>query len=214
MVWAISIPIQAEYHRWYDEEHIAHLLAVPGFLSAGAMVRGRQPKISPLYELEAPDVLPQPGVLDGVSVPASTRRVSFPEGRSARNYLLNGYRQSFPVHSNPIDRFASRRRFCRWGGSTFRHVEEEFNDWYNTGIIPPYLKCPAASTRAVCGGRRQPKYLTLYESRRRRGRRPPNGRGPATASWSTDPCLRAARCRLPASTPALPEIASLLTEES
>jgi hypothetical protein len=43
-------------------------------------------------------------------------------------------------------------------------VEEEFNDWYNTAYIPPYLQCPG-----VLGARRfvavegQPKYLTLYE---------------------------------------------------
>jgi hypothetical protein len=31
MVWAdIDREYQAEYHRWYDEEHIAHLLSVPG----------------------------------------------------------------------------------------------------------------------------------------------------------------------------------------
>jgi hypothetical protein len=43
MVWAdIDPEHEADYHRWYDEEHIAHLLAVPGFLSAaGAMSRSR-----------------------------------------------------------------------------------------------------------------------------------------------------------------------------
>ena len=31
MVWAdIDPEFEAEYNRWYDEEHIAHLLAVPG----------------------------------------------------------------------------------------------------------------------------------------------------------------------------------------
>ena len=40
MVWAdIDPEFEAEYHRWYDEEHIAHLLAVPGFLSAAAIRR-------------------------------------------------------------------------------------------------------------------------------------------------------------------------------
>jgi len=39
MVWADIDPgFEEEYHRWYDEEHIAHLLAVPGFLSAGRYV--------------------------------------------------------------------------------------------------------------------------------------------------------------------------------
>ena len=59
MVWAdIDPEHEAEYNRWYDEEHIAHLLAVPGFLSAGryeALKGG--PKYLALYELEAPEVL-------------------------------------------------------------------------------------------------------------------------------------------------------------
>jgi hypothetical protein len=39
MVWAdIDPEFEQEHHRWYDEEHIAHLLAVPGFLSAGRYI--------------------------------------------------------------------------------------------------------------------------------------------------------------------------------
>ena len=36
MVWTdIDAEFEAEFNRWYDEEHIARLLEVPGFLSAG-----------------------------------------------------------------------------------------------------------------------------------------------------------------------------------
>src|SRR5712691_1319967 len=68
MVWAdIDPEFEAEYHRWYDEEHIAHLLAVPGFLSAGRYVAVKgSPKYLAMYELETADVLRSTAFLDGV----------------------------------------------------------------------------------------------------------------------------------------------------
>ena len=79
MVWAdIDPEFEAEYHRWYDDEHIAHLLAVPGFLSAGRYVALKGgPKYLALYDLESPEVLQSPAyrhvVGDGTS--AWTRRL-------------------------------------------------------------------------------------------------------------------------------------------
>jgi len=36
MVWTdIDHEFEVEFNRWYDEEHIPRLLAVPGFLSSG-----------------------------------------------------------------------------------------------------------------------------------------------------------------------------------
>ncbi len=82
MVWADIDPgLEAEYHRWYDEEHIAHLLAVPGFLSAGRYVALKGgPKYLALYELESPDVLKSPAFLDGVRFRPSARRVQYSGG--------------------------------------------------------------------------------------------------------------------------------------
>ncbi len=43
-------------------------------------------------------------------------------------------------------------------------VEEEFNDWYNTAYIPPYLAAPGClGARRYVAVDGQPKYLTLYE---------------------------------------------------
>jgi len=53
MVWTdIDAEFEAEFNRWYDEEHIARLLEVPGFLSAGRYraVKGG-PKYLAMYEL-------------------------------------------------------------------------------------------------------------------------------------------------------------------
>src|ERR1700719_4378299 len=141
MVWAdIDPEFEAEYHRWYDEEHIAHLLAVPGFLSAGRYqaLKG-SPKYLALYELEAPEVLRSPAFLDGVRFRPSTRRVSSSGGTIGRNYLLNGYRQIFPVHTNPIEQTAGPAPFLQMGRIDIpAMVEEEFNDWYNTAYLPLY----------------------------------------------------------------------------
>src|ERR1700736_3788047 len=92
MVWAdIDPEFEAEYHRWYDDEHIAHLLAVPGFLSAGRYVALKgSPKYLALYELEAPDVLRSPAFLDGVRFRPVRRRAASREGRLRRNFLLTG----------------------------------------------------------------------------------------------------------------------------
>lgn len=49
---------EEDFNRWYDEEHVAERLSVPGFVSARRFraVEGG-PKYLALYELEAPEVL-------------------------------------------------------------------------------------------------------------------------------------------------------------
>jgi hypothetical protein len=48
MVWTDVDPeFEAEFNRWYDEEHIARPLQIPGFLSAGRYIAVKgAPKIS------------------------------------------------------------------------------------------------------------------------------------------------------------------------
>lgn len=49
---------EEDFNRWYDEEHVAERLSVPGFVSARRFraVEGA-PKYLALYELEGPEVL-------------------------------------------------------------------------------------------------------------------------------------------------------------
>ncbi len=167
MVWAdIDPELEAEYHRWYDEEHIAHLLAVPGFLSAGRYVAVKGgPKNLALYELESADVLRSAAFLDGVRFRPSPRRVQYSGGTIGRNYLINGYRQIFPVKTNPIEQTQGPAPFLQMGRIDISAaMEEEFNDWYNTAYIPPYLTVPGClGARRFVAVDGQPKYLTLYE---------------------------------------------------
>ena len=167
MVWAdIDPQYEEEYHRWYDEEHIEHLLAVPGFLSAGRYqaLKG-SPKYLALYELEHPDVLRSPAFLDGVRFRPSARRVQASGGTIGRNYLLNGYRQIFPLKTHPVEQTREPAPFLQMGRIDIpAMVEEEFNDWYNTAYIPPYLAVPGClGARRYVAVDGRPKYLTLYE---------------------------------------------------
>jgi hypothetical protein len=167
MVWAdIDPAYEDEYHRWYDEEHIAHLLAVPGFLSAGRYVAMKGgPKNLALYELETAEVLRSAAFLDWVRFRPSTRRVQYSGGTIGRNYLIHGYRQIFPKKTNPIEQTLGPAPFLQMGRIDIgAAMEEEFNDWYNTAYIPPYLAAPGClGARRFVAVDGQPKYLTLYE---------------------------------------------------
>src|SRR6266851_4367521 len=147
MVWAdIDPEFEAEYHRWYDEEHIAHLLAVPGFLSAGRYVAVKgSPKYLAMYELETVDVLRSAVFLDGVRFKPSSQRVQFSGGTIGQTNGPAPFLQMGRIDIPSV-------------------VEDEFNDWYNTAYIPPYLAVPGClGARRYVAVDGQPKYLTLYE---------------------------------------------------
>jgi hypothetical protein len=52
---------EADFNRWYEDEHLAERMAIPGFINARrftALEGG--PKYLALYDLESPDVLQSP----------------------------------------------------------------------------------------------------------------------------------------------------------
>ncbi|HEY1796028.1 MAG TPA: hypothetical protein VGG57_07900, partial [Stellaceae bacterium] len=127
MVWAdIGPEHEADYHRWYEEEHLAHLLAIPGFLSAGCYVALKGgPKNLALYELETPDVLRTAAFLDTVRFRPSTQRVRASGGTIGRNYLINGYRQIFPTKTHPIEMTQGPAPFLQMGRIDISSAMEE-----------------------------------------------------------------------------------------
>jgi hypothetical protein len=82
----IDPAMEAEFHRWYEEEHIPERTAVPGFLTARRFraIEG-SPKFLALYDLESPDVLASEPYLRlmGANKSAWTRRMEsmFRNGR-------------------------------------------------------------------------------------------------------------------------------------
>jgi hypothetical protein len=56
--------LEDELHRWYEEEHIAERLSVPGFLRVRRYQSvGQDRKFLALYDLERPEVLDTPAYL-------------------------------------------------------------------------------------------------------------------------------------------------------
>jgi hypothetical protein len=170
MLWTDVDPeFEAEFNRWYDEEHIHHLLSVPGFLSAGRYVALRGgPKYLAMYELEDVSVLRTAAFLDDVRFKPSPWRTKASGGHVGRNYILNAYRQIFPARTNPAELTMAPSPFLQMGRMDIpAHMEEEFNDWYNTVYVPDYLTVPGViRVRRFMAVDAQPKYLTVYEFER------------------------------------------------
>ena len=63
MVWVDVAPeLEDEFNRWYNEEHIPELTAIPGVLNAARYEAVKSgPKHLACYELESPAVLESPG---------------------------------------------------------------------------------------------------------------------------------------------------------
>lgn len=167
MLWTdVDAEHEAEFNRWYDEEHIHRLLAVPGFLSAGRYVAVKGgPKYLAMYELEEPAVLRTAAFLDEVRYKPSPWRQKTSGGHVGRNYILNAYRQIFPARTHPIDATAGPAPALRMGRMDVpAAMEEEFNDWYNTAYIPELRRVPGAlGARRYVAVDGQPKYLTVHE---------------------------------------------------
>jgi hypothetical protein len=170
MLWTDVDPeSETEFNRWYDEEHIQRLLAIPGFLNAGRYVALKGgPRYLAMYELEDASVLRTAAFLDEVRYRPSPRRARASGGHVGRNYLLNAYRQVYPARTNPVELTMAMPPFLQMGRMDIPgHLEEEFNDWYNTVYIPGYLAVPGclgARRFLVIDG--QPKYLTVYDFER------------------------------------------------
>lgn len=167
MVWTDIAPEHdTAFNRWYDEEHIPRLLRIPGVLSAGRYVAVRGgPKYLALYELEDHLVMQSAAFRDGVRYQPSADRQRLSGGHAGRNYILNLYRQIFPARTNPAEATMGPAPALQMGRIDVpAHYEEEFNDWYNTAYIPPYLKVPGVlRARRFIAIDGQPKYLTVYE---------------------------------------------------
>jgi hypothetical protein len=170
MLWTdVDPPHEAEFNRWYNEEHLHHLLKVPGFLSAAryeALSGG--PKYLAMYELEDVSVLRTAAFLDEVRFRPSPWRTKASGGHVGRNYLVQGYRQIFPARTNPVELTMGPAPYLQMGRMDISAAfEEEWNAWYNTVYVPDYLGVPGViNSRRYMVVDGQPKYLTVYEFER------------------------------------------------
>lgn len=151
---------EAEYNRWYAEEHLPNLLAVPGYLGAARYraVQG-EPTYMALYQLESPEAYHSPAHDVAVNTPWRDRLR--PHYRSQ----LALYRRLFPelglLPGAAAGQPGAGLLVVRLDVEP-RHAEE-FEEWYATEHLPSLCAVPG-----VIGGRTfvategGPKYMAIY----------------------------------------------------
>jgi hypothetical protein len=166
MVWCdVPADKEAEFNRWYNEEHLAERLAIPGFLSAARYeaVKGG-PKHLAYYELESADVLQTPAYKKVSANPTPWTQRSGPNA-IATTFIRNVYSMIHPKAVTPAIAGAPMAPALQIGRmSVPANVDTEWNEWYSGTYVPNYEKVPGVIRgrryRAVEG---TPTYLTLYE---------------------------------------------------
>lgn len=166
MVWAdVPADKEKEFNQWYNEEHLAERLAIPGFLSGARYeaVKG-SPKHLAYYELESPAVLESEAYKRVLANPtAGTKRLG--PNVIGTTFIRNVYTMIHPkALSAQVEQSGMAPAVQIGRMDVPREIDEEFNTWYNTIYVPNYEKVPGVIRgrryRAVTG---TPMYLTLYE---------------------------------------------------
>jgi len=166
MVWCdVPADKEAEFNRWYNEEHLAERMAVPGFLSAARYeaVKG-SPKHLAYYELESPAVLESAAYKKVSDNPTEWTKRSGPSA-IATTFIRNVYTMIHPQAVTEKIAQSGMAPSLQIGRMDVPpEIDADFNSWYNTIYVPNYEKVPGVIRgrryRAVSG---TPTYLTLYE---------------------------------------------------
>ena len=166
MVWAdVPSDKEKEFNRWYNEEHLAERLSVPGFLSAARYeaVKGG-PKHLAVYELDSPAVLDSEAYKRVQAQPTEWTKRAGP-GTVATTFIRNVYEVIHPSAVAPKIAQSGMAPALQIGRMDVpADVDAEWNAWYNTVYVPNYEKVPGVIRgrryRAVSGA---PTYLTMYE---------------------------------------------------
>ena len=166
MVW-VEVPdeIEDEFNKWYNEEHIAERLSIPGVLSAAryeAVSSG--PKMLAFYELESSAIMESAEYLKVRNNPSDwTKRMN--PGDVGTVYIRNVYEMIHPTDLTDEISASPMAPALQIGRMDIPpEVEGGWNEWYNTVYVPNYEK-----VHGVIRGRRfkavvgDPQYLTVYE---------------------------------------------------
>jgi hypothetical protein len=166
MVWAdVPADKEADFNRWYNEEHLAERLSIPGFLSAARYeaVKGG-PKHLAYYELESVEVLESEAYQYVQAHPTEWTQRCSPTAMST-TFIRNVYTLIHPTTVTPEVAQSEMAPALQIGRMDVPpEIDAEFNTWYNTIYIPNYETVPGVIRgrryRAVTG---TPTYMTLYE---------------------------------------------------
>ena len=152
-----------EFNRWYNEEHLAELLSVPGVLNAARYEAVRSgPKHLAFYELENAEV---------VRSEAFTSRPTTEWGQRigprviGTNFSNNVYEMIYPEAPTPKIGQSDMAPALQIGRMAIpTEHEDDWNRWYSGVYVPNYEKVPGCiQGRRWKAVRGDPKYAVVYE---------------------------------------------------
>jgi hypothetical protein len=156
-----------EFNRWYNEEHIAERLSIPGVLNAARYVAVRGgPKYLACYELDAPETYFSKTWQHYLKNPTPWSQRMSPDV-IGQNFIRNVYRLLYPTElSDDIVQTDMSPALLVGRMTVPPDLEAEFNQAYNNERLPLYRSIPgytrARRFEAVMG---EPKYTTVHECR-------------------------------------------------
>ena len=182
---------EEEFNAWYDDEHLAERLAIPGFVSAQRWTADgrcdlaiaperRVGRYLATYELERPEVLDSPEYLE-----------RFRDGptpwtkRSLGRAIV--FRRWACEQINPGDALppaGARALFLACGDVPAEH-EAEFNRWYDEEHAPMLRRVEGVlAARRFRAGAGTPRYIALYDLADERVPGSPGWREAIATPWS------------------------------
>jgi hypothetical protein len=164
IVWA-DVPgdTEEEFNRWYNEEHLAELLSVPGVLNAARYeATSSGPKHMAVYELESPAV---------IETDAFKNRPRTEWGKKVSptvigsNVINNVYEMIYPSALNDGIANSDMAPALQIGRMDVPDTQAtEWNAWYSGVYVPNYEKVPGCIRgrrwKVVRGA---PSYAVVYE---------------------------------------------------
>ena len=161
----VPADMEDDFNRWYNEEHIAELLAIPGVLDAARYeaVQGG-PRYLAAYELAGPEVRDSAAYKEWSARPSEwSQRINL--SQRADTFIANNYHQIWPSDI-PGDAARSLAPVLQIGRMSIPDdQEEEWNNFYNTVYAPEFLRCDGciSARRYQLYTGPGPKYAVVYE---------------------------------------------------
>ena len=155
----------ADFNKWYNEEHIPDLLALPGFLNGARYEASKGgPRYLACYELETAETLKTAEYLAFREHPSEwTQRIAL--STNGRNYVRNVCTQIFPDKNDPAVLGRGMAPALQIGRMVVpSEIESKYNYYYDNVRTPANLEVPgclAVRRYHVIEG--SPKYTTVYE---------------------------------------------------
>ncbi len=165
MLVAADIPAdkEADFNKWYQEEHLQELMGVPGVLNAARYEATKSgPKHLAVYELESVDVVNTDAFKDRPRPEWGSRVAPSLIGTNFFSLVLDMIHPAALTDDIANSDMANALQIGRMAVPAADDVG--WNKWYSGVYVPNYEKCPGVIRgrrwRAVKG---EPQYATVYE---------------------------------------------------